>query len=404
VNRKAALTFVVALSAPSALFAAGTVARPLGDTQVLARVSNPSFPEGIAVEGNTVYVSGPAAFGTAGKGPSSISAYDTRTGAAIGRTDILGEDLTQEHALSCLATDGDGQIYALSTQLGVVRVNPATGEQDVYATVPVLPACNAFPPGPCAPGDTACAFPPGPCVNGRCFPPGPCAPGTSGAACFPPGPCAPVAVNRGSLVNDLAFDDQGNLYITDSFQATIFRVTPGGGAAEPWYQDPRFDTSTLPGFTPGLNGIRVSPDRSKVFFDVTFGDAAGVWTLPRVDAPAPSGLVQFFAAQPFDFMDGMAFDSLGRLFVTLAGANQIQILEPTAATGGATGHAIVRFPSATANAALPVPFDNPANIAFNGRGSILVTNHAIFGNPADFAVLDTFAATLASPLAKPDFN
>ena len=34
-------------------------------------------------------------------------------------------------------------------------------------------------------------------------------------------------------------------------------------------------------------------------------------------------------------------------------------------------------------------------------GSILVTNHAIFGNPADFAVLDAFFATLPSPLAKP---
>lgn len=396
-NRKAALAFVVVLSAPSALFAAGTAARPMGDTQVLATVAAPGFPEGIVVEGNTAYVAGPATFGTAGQGPSIVSSYDTRTGAAGVRIAIEGEDLSQEHALSCITSDGFGRLYVLSTQLGVVRIDPKTGAQEVYATVPHLDAC-AFPPGPCAPGDASChAFPPGPCIGGLCFEPG----GVRSGHFFPPGPCAPVAVDRGSLVNDLAFDDDGNLYITDSFQATIFKAWPGGGEAQPWYQDQRFDTSTLPGGTAlGLNGLRVSPDRKKVFFDVSFGDSAGVWTLPRVDFPLPFELTQFYAAQPGDIEDGMAFDTSNHLMVALAGANQIQLLEPTH-PGSSVGHVSMQLPSAAANAALPIPYDNPANIAFNGRGSILVTNHALYGNHADFAVLDTFGGVMASPLAKP---
>ena len=42
-------------------------ARPYGDAKVLATFPTPpGFPEGIAVKGNKVYVSGPARFGTAG--------------------------------------------------------------------------------------------------------------------------------------------------------------------------------------------------------------------------------------------------------------------------------------------------------------------------------------------------
>jgi hypothetical protein len=48
--------------------------RPFGDVQVLATVPfPPGFPEGIAVNGNKVYVAGPARFGTAGEPPPRCS-------------------------------------------------------------------------------------------------------------------------------------------------------------------------------------------------------------------------------------------------------------------------------------------------------------------------------------------
>ena len=56
--------------------------RPYGDVRVLATFpAEPGYPEGIAVKGNKVYVSGPARFGTAGTGPSTVVAFNRDTGA-----------------------------------------------------------------------------------------------------------------------------------------------------------------------------------------------------------------------------------------------------------------------------------------------------------------------------------
>lgn len=55
------------------------------------------------------------------------------------------------------------------------------------------------------------------------------------------------------------------------------------------------------------------------------------------------------------------------------------------------------------NTANPIfPYDSPANIAFNGRGSILLTNHAFVTgvtDPGQFTVLDVDDD--ASPLELP---
>ena len=365
--------------------------RRFSDTRTLTSLPPATFPEGLVVEGHTAYVSGPATFGTAGQGPSIIRAFDTRNGEQIDSLTIAGEDLSQEHALSCITTDGAGRIYALSTQLGVVRIDPDTGAQEVYATIPHLAQCSALPPGPCA--GTTCTPQPVSCASGRCLPPGPCRDDGQGH-CLPPGPCQPVAIDRGSLANDLAFDQAGNLYITDSLQATIFKVPRGGGEAEAYFQSPAFDTSTIPGFSPGLNGIRLSPDRSKVVFTVSMGPNAGVWSIPRKANPGAASLQLVRGYDNYEIPDGIAFSATGRLYVALAGHQQIAMLTYW-------GTELLRFPSAAVNATLDVPYDNPANIAFNGRGSILVVNHAIFGDPAHAAVLDAMVYDVASPLAKP---
>src|ERR687886_767698 len=65
--------------------------RPFGDVQVLAHVPQPGLPEGIAVNGNRVYVAGPASFDTAGAPPSYVIAYDTRTGETVRTYTIQGE-------------------------------------------------------------------------------------------------------------------------------------------------------------------------------------------------------------------------------------------------------------------------------------------------------------------------
>src|ERR1041384_2531847 len=89
-----------------------------------------------------------------------------------------------------MTVDDSDNLYVLDEGLGVAKINLVSRQQSVYAA-PFYPVFTS-------------AF----------------------------NPPAPV------LINDLAFDKKGNLYVTDSFQATIWRVPPGGGTAQVWYQSP----------------------------------------------------------------------------------------------------------------------------------------------------------------------
>ena len=97
-----------------------------------------------------------------------------------------------------------------------------------------------------------------------------------------------------------------------------------------------------------------------------------------------------------DLPDGIAFGKTGRLYVAIATpfASGISILAPN-------GAEVVRL----ANQGNPIfPYDSPANIAFDGKGSILVTNHAFVTgvtNPEQFTILDVWVADTGSPLEMP---
>lgn len=329
----------------------------LGSGSVFAHIPTPpGLPEGIVVVGDRVFVSGPATFGTAGLGPSQVLVFDLKTGAPKTPIVIQGELTQFEHALSCITSDGDGRLYVLSTQLGVVRLTPSGNGwvQDIYAPLPPdLP--------PCVPGGT--------------------------------GPCSPTSFDGPPLVNDLTFDWQGNLYITDSFQATIFKVPRGGGPATIWFQSPQLEG--IP-FYIGLNGLAISPDQQRVLVTVTApaqNPAFGrLYSIPRVANPSSQALTLVHEFGPGDEPDGMAFGLTGRLYVALTGTNAISVI-------GWNGAEVKRY---TGPAGSPIPYDGPASIAFDRRGSILVTNHApLTNNAANFAVLETFVAELPFPLAKP---
>jgi len=327
---------------PLTAFADNPHARPFGDVQTLAPFPvPPGSPEGIVVKGNKAYVSGPARFGTAGQPPSIVVVYDTRTGEQLETIQIQGEDLSQEHANSCVAFDGEGRLYVVNTQRGIVRIDLVSGVQTVYAP----PVPNLLP----------LEVPP--------------------------------------LPNDIAFDPAGNLYLTDSLQATIWRIPPGGGAPQVWFQD----TSLATPFGP--NGIRINPDRTKVYFAVTaeganqFGFTGGkIYTLPLVDAPTAAQL-EVFHQYNGEGPDGIAFGRSGRLYVMLAspGFSGVSVLSPA-------GAEVARFGNAPGN--LISPFNSPANGAFDKHGSLLVTNHT-FVFPGNESVLSVFVDDKESPLVKP---
>jgi sugar lactone lactonase YvrE len=327
--------------------------RALGDSKVIAPVGFPGYPEGIAVHDGLIYVSGPAAFGVPGNfAPSKVFAYDIETGALV-KTITIQNQAGPIKAISCIAFGEDDNLYVLDEGQGVLQINVETGQQSVYAA-PFYPVYQS-------------AF----------------------------NPPAPV------LLNDLAFDKRGYLYVTDSFEATIWRVPPGGGAPQVWFQSPVIDGPF------GPNGVRVDAKSNKLYFTQTFdaGGAGAVYTLPLVDHPSASDLQLFHAYNtPGAGPDGIAFGRSGKLYVALAGYSQISVL-------GADGAEQTRYSGPAQNSASPnpLPWANPANIAFNNRtGALLVTNHASLTGLPDpsplFAVFDVYVNDKAGKLFKGDDN
>lgn len=324
-------------------------AQTLGDSKVIAPVPAPGFPEGIATRGNRFYVSGPAALGQA-PGSAYVDAFDIRTGALEATYPItITNPFVGMSAASCAAFGPDGKLYVIEPFVGIIRMslNP-NKDQSVY---------SAF---------------------------------------TPTGP---------SLLNDLAFDDAGNLYVTDSFAATIFRIPPGGGAPAVWFTDSRLAGDPLVPF--GVNGIRIDRDQQKAYVSVTAenGTLDGViYSLSLVNAPTPGDLQEFHRylfvpgfPPELPGPDGIAFGKSGKLYVALAGTSKISVLRPDGSQ-----EALYSGPAANPGGSPdPMPWANPANIAFdNHTGSLLVTNHAslVPFDPQLFVVFEVFVDDKGVPL------
>ena len=320
-------------------------AQALGDSKVVTPVAAPGYPEGIAVRGNRFYVSGPAAFGQP-LGSAYVNAYDIGTGAFEKTYPItITNPFAGMSGASCAAFGPDGKLYVVEPFVGIVRMDLNPGDtQSVYA--------QFIPTGP-------------------------------------------------SLLNDLAFDSDGNLYVTDSFAAAIYRIPPGGGAPAVWFTDPRLAGDPLVPF--GVNGIRIDKNDKNVYVSVTAenGTLEGViYRLPLVANPTPASLAEFHRyslAFGLPGPDGIAFGKSGKLYVCLAGTSQISVLRED-------GTEEVRYSGPAANpggSPDPLPWANPANIAFDVHtGSLLVTNHAslVPFDPNLFAVFSVFVDDKGSPL------
>lgn len=319
------------------LFSSAVVAqdRPIGDSEVFASVPAPGYPEGIAVRGGRIYVSGPASFGLA-QAPM-VWAYDLKTKALVAQYPIqFMNQFAGMRALSCIAFGPDGKLYAIEPFVGVIRMGLDPGNtQHVY---------SAFPPPP----------------------------------------------PTGALPNDLAFDQYGNLFVTDSFQGLIYRIPAGGGAPQVWFQDPRLVGSPQLPF--GVNGIRIDKTKQTMYVTVTVrADFSGaVYRLPLVPNPVASDLQEFhvYPATPFGppAPDGIAFGKSGMMYVALAGSSQISALRPDG-----TEAAVFSGPARIPGSANVLPWANPANLAFHDQeGTLLVTNHAslVPFDPNLFAVFD----------------
>lgn len=341
-----AVAVVVALLTASA--APVGAARPVGDTRVFAVVPAPGHPEGLAVRDGVVYVGTHTSMtGNAGKEPSRLFRYELETGRPIGDVRIEGQDLSEVHGLVGMNFGPDGRLYVLDRnppRMLAFDVSVSPPVQTTYATLPDLPRCSSAPP--------------------------PCAPSTN------PGDALPDA---------LVFDASGAAFVTDVQKATIFRVPPGGGGAEIWFQDPRLDGPF------GVNGIAIEPGGERMLVAVTISNQpetpnqGSIYALPMAEQPGPGDLTLVHRyPEPFAAPDGITFGRSGRLYVALAGTNQISVLDP----GGAE---VARFPTPAENARQEIPWDTPASPVLDGRGSLLVTNQSYINSvPRHWAVLESW--------------
>ena len=325
------LFFVIGLTSMDA------TAQALGDSSVKAGIGSPWFPEGIAVRGNTFYVSGPAALGLP-LGSAYVRAFDVSTGAAKGTYPItFTNPFVGMSAAVCAAFGPDGKLYVVEPFVGVIQMNlDDANTQSIYATFPAS--------GP-------------------------------------------------TLLNDLTFDDHGNLYVTDSFAATIYKVPAGGGAPSVWFTNPALVGHPSVGV--GVNGIRIDKNNKWIYFSVTVNTVGNgvIYRLPLVANPAASDL-EVFASLGFTGPDGIAFGKSGKLYVAEALTSQIKVLRTDGSIEAVYSGPAQNSPSS------PVPWANPANIAFDKSGRILVTNHAqlVLFDPALFVVFDVFVNDKAQPL------
>jgi hypothetical protein len=269
-------------------------ARERLDIDVFTRIGPPGQPEPIAVgRDGRIYV-GTNQLGHGDKdAPSKVFAYSDR-GELIRDYVIEGQPLDKSHGIQGVVADRDGLLYALdrSADPRVIVLDPATGEQRVYARFRDVPPCGA------APGS-----PGGDCSDSRLD-----------------GPAGP---------DYAVFSPSGDLYVTDIDQALIWKVPKGGGRADIWLTDARLESVY------GPNGIQFMADgRTLLFANTASNPGAGnpatgrLYTVPVEPDGRAGALTQVWESRPLDAPDGIAIARSGNVYVALAGASQVLLLSP----------------------------------------------------------------------------
>jgi sugar lactone lactonase YvrE len=334
------------------------------DIRLFARVPSPGFPANAAVAPDgKVYVatySNPRPDTT----PSSLFAF-SHAGALLRRYVIHGQQVSQTHGGSAAAVDAQGIVYVLDqAPPRVLALDPRTGSQRVYARLHDVPPC---------------------------------------ATTTDKTDCSATTTDAASSPDFAAFAPDGALYITDFQQGLIWKVKRGGGDARVWYTSPLLDG----GFITGPAGIQFKADGRTLVFSVFSNLGAAQATNPTTGKlyavtigahGQPGALRKLWESRPGDFPDGFALARSGHIYIALTGANQlVEVAED--------GTEVARVPATPAeNALMPIPFDEPGGVTFDGD-RLLVTNISyLAANPSSWAVYDVFAGEPGVPLFRPSFS
>jgi len=321
---------------------------PKGTLHRFATVPHPGSPEPVLIAPDgTVWTATLNAESGDTAAPSKVFHFDAQ-GKLLRDYTIKGQDLSQEHGLTGMAMDAEGRVYVGSlAPPAVIRLDPKTGDESVYAQLRDVPTCSA---------DVTTD-------------------------------CSKASRDLKPWPDYLAFTADGTLYETDSLQALIWRIPKGGGKGEVWFTDDRIQSLTgPPGFGP--SAMKLMPDHATLMFSTVEGPtgdgdptAGRLWKLPIGADGKPGELKQFYVAQSADAPGGMAFAKSGTIYVNLTGSSQVAQLD-------AQGKEVARFPDPVANQSNQPPLDGPIDVAYHGN-SLLVANSAYVSNtPANWALVD----------------
>jgi CubicO group peptidase (beta-lactamase class C family) len=339
-----------------ALVLGRAIADHLDDTplKLVATVPEPGQPEGIAVDpvDGSFWV-------TSNQEEAQVVVWHfSAEGELIETHQIEKHSNTARHGANGVALDGNGRVYIMDYHLArIIRLDPVTGNQEVYGTVPDLPTCVKTWGDPSELG------------------------------------CEPTVHDRQAWPNWGTFAPDGTLFVSDINQGYIWTIPPGGGVAEPWFSDRRFRSFY------SLNGMQFDAE-GRLVFVLTFSSQIDLSTVGRgvvyriaVLADGSPGKLEQVAT--FGIGDGMAIGMDGKIYLPISNPldSGIDVVDP------GLGNVVQRLPETSVNGG--VPLDGPASVAFRGT-ELLITNHALFtDNPEHWAILAIDAGQPGLPLFYP---
>ncbi len=166
--------------------------------------------------------------------------------------------------------------------------------------------------------------------------------------------------------NDIAIDDDENLFVTDPVLGAIYEIS-ASGVVSTWLDDANLSgdpSGPIVGVPFGANGIAL--DRRDKHLYIANTDMGEIYRV-RIRRDGSAGRLHVFASDPLLVgADGIAFDAIGRLYVAVNAQNSVA--------------RVSRWGNVTIVAQGGV-FDGPSSVAFSsdgfGRSELYVTSFAL---------------------------
>jgi len=234
---------------------------------------------------------------------------------------VVAFDPAQGELPESLTVDHAGNLYLSLSSIGTIRKLTPEGHVSTFGTLPISAFALGVKVGPdgCLynVSTSLSASPPGAFVWRIC---------SAGVV----EQFAALDPNGGP--NDLAFDDDGNLYVTDPFLGQIWKITPEGHPSI-WLQHPLLQGNPLAPVLLfheiGVDGIAFDREKKHLYVgNLDYGHIVRIALCHNGRA----GDVDLFVSDPLlQGADGLAFDKKGNLFVAVNAQDRLVSIDPTGA-------------------------------------------------------------------------